>query len=49
MGNKKRKYIEKILRQKINKQENKAYYQNASDWHSPSTDREISDRRKLSE
>lgn len=39
----------KIRQQLINKQENKQYYQNSTEWHSPSTEQEILKRRKLTE
>lgn len=47
MGHRKEKYLRKQRQQLINKQENKKYYQNGSEWHSGSTEREITDRRKL--
>jgi hypothetical protein len=38
----------RMLRQKINKNENKVYYQHGTEWKGPSSDREITERRKLS-
>lgn len=47
MGNRHKKYLEKIKQQLINRKENKEYYQNSTEWHSYSTEGEISKRRKL--
>lgn len=44
-----RRQIERVLRQKINRQENKEYYQNGTEWHSPSSQNEIAKRRRLPE
>jgi len=37
----------RIAEQKIAKRENEAHYQHESDWKSPSSDREIAERRKI--
>lgn len=39
------RHLTKVAAQKINTQENKAYYQNASEWKSPSSPRAMIDRR----
>lgn len=44
-----RRQAVRMVRQKINKQENKMYYQNGTEWHSPSTPNEIAKRRILAE
>ena len=44
----KRRAAMRVLQQKINKNENTEYYQNSTEWKSPSSDREITERRKLS-
>ena len=41
------KYKRKIIQQLINKKENKEYYQNSTEWHSYSSEAEITKRRKL--
>lgn len=45
MGNTKNKYLNLQRKQRIATRENKAYYQNDSDWKNPSSEREIRDRR----
>ena len=47
MGHRKEKHDRKVMEQLINKKENKEYYQNGSEWSSPSTETEIKNRRKL--
>lgn len=44
----KRREALRVQRQKINKNENKVFYQNSTEWKSPSTERERLDRRSLS-
>jgi uncharacterized protein YijF (DUF1287 family) len=44
----KRRAAMRVLQQKINQNENREYYQHATEWKSPSTEREITERRKLS-
>lgn len=47
MGHKKDKYLRKLHQQKVNSQENKVYYQNGSNWSTPSSEAEIRRRRTL--
>jgi hypothetical protein len=37
----------KAIQQNINQQENRAFYQNGSDWKHPATDRERTERRQV--
>ena len=37
----------KVVQQKVNSKENKAYYQAGTSWKSPSSDRERAERRTM--
>lgn len=47
MGHRKEKHLNKVHQQLVNRKENKEYYQNGTEWHSGSTETELSKRRKL--
>ena len=47
MGHAKDKYLTKLRQQRINRNENRAYYQNGGEWKDPASEQKRQDRRKL--